>query len=92
MPATSAVTFNPAFAPKYPGSFTHSSTRVPRPVFAASAIVGTSPAADTRLGSSKDADKARAVWETCSYKVLLWLVNLSSRQVLFYLIRRAFSL
>ena len=56
---SNASAFMPAFAPKYPGSFTHSSTRVPRPVFAANAIVGTSPADDTRFGSLKDADKDR---------------------------------
>jgi hypothetical protein len=59
IPATNASTFRPAFAPKYPGSFTHSSTSVLRPVFAANAMVGTSPADDTRFGSSKDADKDR---------------------------------
>ena len=59
IPATNAMTFMPAFAPKYPGSFTHSSTRPRRPVFTANAITGTRPADDTRFGSSKDADTDR---------------------------------
>ena len=59
IPVTKAITFRPAFAPKYPGSFTHASMSVPSPVFAANANTGTRPADDTRFGSSKDADKDR---------------------------------
>ena len=48
---TNADNFISAFARKYPGSFTHSSTRVPRPVFAANAITGTRSADDTGFGT-----------------------------------------
>ncbi|WP_422386320.1 hypothetical protein, partial [Cryobacterium luteum] len=51
IPATNAVTFNPEFAPKYPGTLNRASTSSPRPVFTANASAGTSPAADTRFVS-----------------------------------------
>ena len=69
MPATSAVTFNPVFAPKYPGSFTRSSTREPRPVFAANTINGIKPAEDRRFGSSNDADTDRLLCLNCAYEM-----------------------
>ena len=55
---TNADNSIPTFALKHPGSFTHSSTRVPRPVFAAHAIAGTRSADDTGLRWSKQANKA----------------------------------
>lgn len=69
IPATNAVTFNPAFAPKYPGNVNHRLASSPMPVEAASIIAGTSPAADTRLVSPKDADKAVDLWKTCIYEM-----------------------
>ena len=55
---TNAGTFIPTSASKYPGFFTHSSTRVPRPVFAFHVIAGTVSADDTGFRWSKQAHKA----------------------------------
>lgn len=56
IPATSAGTFNAAFAPADPPTLTQSSTSPARPACSANAIVGARPPADTRLGSSKSAE------------------------------------
>jgi len=55
IPATSEATFNPAFAPLSVGTDRCSSTSARRPASRANAATGTSPAADTRFGSSKTA-------------------------------------
>ena len=52
IPATSAVTFPPAFAPLSDGTVNHSSTNPASPTPCASRTIGTRPAADTRFGSS----------------------------------------
>ena len=52
-PATSEDNFNPPLAPLSPGTLRCSSPSRPRPASSASLISGTSPADDTRLGSSK---------------------------------------
>nr|RZI35344.1 hypothetical protein BJQ95_02249 [Cryobacterium sp. SO1] len=69
IPATSEATFRPAFAPLSVGTLNHLSARRRRPAFSASFIAGTKPAEDTRLESSKDADTARVVCETCIYEM-----------------------
>ena len=56
MPATSALTFAPALAPLSVGTLRCSSVKVLRPHCWANAAIGTSPAHDTRFGSSKIAD------------------------------------
>jgi hypothetical protein len=56
MPATSEDTFSPALAPLSVGTVIRSSASSRRPALRASAISGTRPAADTRLGSSNVAD------------------------------------
>jgi hypothetical protein len=58
IPATSEETFNPALAPLSVGTVRCSSTRSRSPTDSASAITGTSPAEDTRFGSSKTAEVA----------------------------------
>ena len=58
IPATSAATFAPACAPLSVGTVSCSSTSARRPARSANASTGTSPPADTRLGSSKQADNA----------------------------------
>jgi hypothetical protein len=63
------VTFNPAFAPKYPGNVSHASARSPRPVFTANANAGTRPAADTKFASSKVAESRLDLWKSCIYEV-----------------------
>ncbi|WP_223987713.1 hypothetical protein [Arthrobacter sp. NicSoilB8] len=37
-------------------------------------MTGSSPAADTRFGSSKETDTADGLWETCTYEALLFSV------------------
>ncbi len=52
MPATNAVTFPPAFAPLSVATLSSSPANVSNPAARANRITGTSPAADTRFGSS----------------------------------------
>jgi hypothetical protein len=52
IPATSAPIFNPAFAPTLPATRTCRRARSSSPTFWASRTAGTSPACDTRFGSS----------------------------------------
>ena len=59
IPATSEATFNPAFAPLSVGTVRCSSASSRSPARSASASTGTSPADDTRFGSSNTADVAR---------------------------------
>lgn len=61
IPATSEATFNPAFAPLSVGTLRCSSARSANPARCANAMAGTSPAADTRFGSSNAADVAARV-------------------------------
>ncbi len=61
IPATSAVTFDPALAPLSLGTVRRSSASTRRPAASASATTGTRPADDTRFGSSKTADIAADV-------------------------------
>lgn len=61
IPATREVTFNPAFAPLSVGTVRCSSANSRNPADSANPIAGTSPADDTRFGSSKTADVASAV-------------------------------
>jgi hypothetical protein len=58
-PATSEVTFNPAFAPLSVGTLRCSFASSRSPAGRARARTGTSPADDTRFGSSNTADVAR---------------------------------
>jgi hypothetical protein len=62
--ATNAATFDPACAPRSVGTVNCSSTRPRSPTRSASASTGTSPAADTRLGSSNRADDSENVWQS----------------------------
>ena len=61
IPATSEATFNPAFAPLSVGTAQVLIGQVRRPADSASASTGTSPADDTRFGSSNAADVAGSV-------------------------------
>ena len=56
MPATSALTFAPALAPLSVGRLRCFSANAARPHCWANDTIGTSPAHDTRFGSSKIAD------------------------------------
>ena len=56
MPATSEVTFAPALAPLSVGTLRCSSANAGKSHCWANETIGTSPAQDTRLGSSKFAD------------------------------------
>ena len=56
IPATSEESFSPALAPLSVGTLIRSSASPRSPALRASAISGTRPAADTRLGSSNVAD------------------------------------
>ena len=58
MPPTREATFNPAFAPLSVGPLNHWPASRCRPAFSASFKTGTSPAADTRFGSSTEAGTA----------------------------------
>src|SRR3954453_14432393 len=74
IPATSEHTFNPVWAPLSVGTLNRSLARSRSLARPASAISGTRPAADTRLGSSNDADTTGRMWESCIYKMpfLAW--------------------
>jgi hypothetical protein len=61
IPATREVTFSPAFAPLSVGTDSRSWVSAASPADSASATTGTSPADDTRFGSSNTADIARGV-------------------------------
>ena len=58
IPATSAGTFTWAFTPPLAFNVNVSTTSSPSPARCAKAIAGTSPAHDTRLGSSNVAEIA----------------------------------
>ena len=58
MPATNAATFAPALAPLSVGTLRCSWASSHSPARSASANTGTSPAADTRFGSSNNAESA----------------------------------
>lgn len=61
IPATSEVTFNPAFAPLSVGTDRCCWASSWSPADRASVRAGTNPADDTRLGSSNTAEVARDV-------------------------------
>ncbi len=61
IPATSDATFKPAFAPLSLGTLKWWPANVCSPARSASFSTGTSPAADTKFGSSNTADPARRV-------------------------------
>jgi len=71
IPQTSAVTFPPAFAPLSVGTVRCSAASSPSPVSAARRITGTSPAADTRFGSSNVAPATNWVWQSRIYEMAL---------------------
>ena len=61
IPATNEDTFNPALAPLSVGTLRCSSASDRSPARSANPTIGTSPAADTRFGSSNTAEIARGV-------------------------------
>ena len=67
-PATSEVTFSPAFAPLSVGTLRCSASSC-SPAVRAKASTGTSPADDTRFGSSNTAEVAAGVWQSCIYEM-----------------------
>ena len=69
IPATSEATFNPAFAPLSVGTVRCCRASSWSPADWARARTGTSPAADTRFGSSNTAEVARGVWQGCIYEM-----------------------
>src|SRR3954447_25359932 len=75
IPATSEVTFNPAFAPLSVGTLRCCWASSPSPAERANASTGTSPAHDTRLGSSKTAEVARELWQSCIYEMPFVMVE-----------------
>ena len=76
IPATSEVTFNPAFAPLSVGTLRCCSASSWSPADRASARTGTSPADDTRFGSSNTAEVARDVWQSCIYEMPFVVVEI----------------
>ena len=71
IPATSAMTLLPAFAPLSVGTLNRDCESSSRPAPRASRSIGTSPAADTRFGSSKTADTAAGACLNCIYEMPL---------------------
>jgi len=61
IPATSEETFNPAFAPLSPGTLKCAPAKAAGRAALAGASTGTSPAQDTRFGSSNTAAIAARV-------------------------------
>jgi hypothetical protein len=64
MPAIRAVIFAAAFALPFPASVRPSTSSAVNPHRAASAITGTSPAHDTRFGSSNRTLIAARAWDS----------------------------
>src|SRR5690349_24810484 len=64
MAATNARILNAALAPPFAAIFTRSRSRAGRPQRSASAITGTSPAHDTRFGSSNRTLIAARAWDS----------------------------
>src|SRR3954452_3823382 len=78
IPATSEVTFNPACAPLSVGTLRCVWASSWSPADLASVRTGTSPADDTRLGSSNTAEVARGVWQSCIYEMPFVVVEIVS--------------
>ena len=76
IPATSEVIFRPAFAPLSLGTLRCASASPRRPAEQARATTGTSPAHDTRFGTSNTAEVAPDVWPSCIYEMPFVLVEL----------------
>jgi hypothetical protein len=74
--ATSAATFNGAFAPTSALTRRRSATNPSRSTFSANRIAGTRPARDTRFGSSNLADVFNAACNNCTYEMPFVPVNL----------------
>ena len=64
-----------AFAPPAPFRVSAADTRSARPARWANAIVGAKPAHDTRFGSSKTAEMAGKLRETCHVPGLMETIN-----------------
>jgi hypothetical protein len=62
------------------------------PAVRATARTGTSPADDTRFGSSNTAEVARGVWQSCIYEMPSFWLKLDPEEVRFSQRVRAFSL
>ena len=71
MPATSAITFAPALAPLSAGTLNRSRASSSSPAERARRSIGTSPAADTRFGSSNTADTPAGACLNCIYEMPL---------------------
>ncbi len=74
IPATSDATFNPAFAPLSVGTVRCLAASSWSPEDRAS--IRTSPADDTRFGSSNTAEVAADVWQSCFYEMPFVLVTI----------------
>jgi hypothetical protein len=91
IPATSEAIFNPAFAPLSVGTLRYVSASSRRPAELANAITGTSPADDTRFGSSKSAEIAHGLWHSCIYEMPFVTARTWSQTNPILPTRRAFS-
>jgi hypothetical protein len=78
IPITSEATFNAALAPLSVGTLSWASASSRSPAERANASTGTSPAADTKFGSSNTAEVAPGVWQSCIYGMpFRWVKNLT---------------
>jgi len=80
MPAITVVNFGDGLADPDlilgTGIRTLSANNCGRPVWAANVMTGTSPAHDTRWSSSKTADDAMNLWDTCTGSAFLtWPID-----------------
>lgn len=75
IPATSAIAFDPAFAPLSVGTLNLDCASSSRPAERARRSIGTRPAADTRFGSSNIADTATGACLNCTYEMPLGSVE-----------------
>ena len=90
IPATTAETFAPGFAPLSVGTLNRCSASSASPTDCASRSTGTSPAADTRFGSSNTADTAAGACLNCIYEIPLRSEEQNPTQVQSSPIREAF--
>jgi hypothetical protein len=62
--------------PSSVGTLKCSAASLVGPAARANATTGTSPADDTRFGSSKTPEVTRGVWQGCIYEMNFWLVGI----------------
>ena len=90
IPATVDPIFRPALAPLSVGTLRCSSASSSSPDCSAKAMIGTSPAYDTRLGSSNRAAATGRVWDSCICEMPFVVAEFDPQDISFFHCDRAF--